>query len=176
MKNIVKGVSVLIILLALTVSPLSVKNLLINGKRLIHANEYQKIKMKVDSLAVITQHHKNTSPSTFYELYFNDSIKVIVDDHDGALLNQKKGKDRLEPHVDSTMLFHNDSVWIWYYAKSEPKYAKFEDIHMPLAEERSSLLLDGTIVTIAVCGLIILFVIIKRVRKQNNRRFNENKI
>lgn len=160
---------IFLFLLILTISPFALRSLIISGKRILVAKEYSKIKIRVDSLATHTpiSSEGGHSYTNFYIYNFDKSLFLEISNEERVLIKSRDGKENLVSHMLKYMKNHNDSIWIWYHPRAEPKYAKVEEKEYPITEDVLSL---GTNIIIVVLAIYAIYWQINYNRKNRKKK------
>lgn len=139
-------------------SPLFIYGFYVQATNLYYGGEYEKNKFKVDSIAVVQSNDSQSAVSVDYHIFSKKpEFELIINDNEKVIFGGRKGDDRLVPHLFKYMEKHNDSIWIWYHPKAEIKYAKEEDLSVPLKSDIINLVLYGALIAIAVISVKVFY-------------------
>ncbi len=123
-----------------------------------YANDYRKMKVKVDSLRIWelsgSEGDAGTTRYSLYSLKYNKQITLI--DSRESVTGRMFGDTLLIPQLYNYMENHHDSIWVWYHPKAQAIYAKEDDVALDITPYKQSAFFNFLGLIGAVYGLFYL--------------------
>jgi hypothetical protein len=155
MYNLLRKLTIFLLLSITILSPWFAYKFFVRARNIAYANEYVKKKVKVDSLVVVAESYGYSGHSNdVYKIYnLEHDLEFAFTDHKGSLITERRGANKIIPHMIAYMEQHHDSILIWYHPKAEVKYARDTDVTVSMKEDVIYLTIHGLLVVVAALSI-----------------------
>ena len=160
LKNITKAILVFITLLIITFSPFYFFTIKKESKELIHKTEFEKQKVKIDSIDIQTSSIDGAGKAKHYYIYYhNKKDHISLLDYRDVVFSTKKQKKDFNHFLsltksDSTFyLPSNDSIWIWHHPILEDNYGTENETHLDVSNNILLIIVNTLLLIISISAL-----------------------
>lgn len=134
-------------------------------------NQYQKIKVLVDSIVKdkIILVNSSSDLDTYEVYYSNPEGQLSINDNTYYFLRRKKEKSNIEQLLKS-LGRSNDSIYIWHHPVSKDIFAKETDIEFSDTFDWFQIILNSILFTTSlftICYLLFKYFIVKKLKNKN---------
>jgi len=153
-------------LLILTISPFALRDSVDVFESIIVANDYRKIKLKIDSTSTFTpiSVEGGNSSSLYYFYNFDKNLKIELSDQNNIITENKENRGVELNQAFRQMEEYGDSIWIWYHPSAKPSLAMEKSQNYPI-KQMINILIEK--IVIVVLALASIFWLIKNIKTEN---------